>query len=123
MTSLISHAAHILPVKDIQSSALFYTDKLGFTVELKWGNPIDYLIVSSGDVSIHINKKMDQSYASTVHTRIYFFVSDIDLLYTNLIDKGVTIKTPIGTRDYGMRDFDIVDPDGYILSFGMGTTS
>jgi len=122
MSQYISHAAHVLPVENLQESVSFYKDVLGFTIEFEWGEPIDYVIISSGKVAIHLNKKLDSSSASEKHTRIYLFVSEIDQFYEEILKKGAQIKTPIGTRDYGMRDFDIVDPDGYILSFGMGVT-
>ena len=48
------------------------------------------------------------------------FTNDVDEIYKRLEKNGVEIVNPIGTRDYMMRDFDIRDPDGYILSFGQG---
>jgi hypothetical protein len=28
------------------------------------------------------------------------------------------VIVPAGNRDYGMRDFEILDPDGHLLTFG-----
>ena len=35
-------------------------------------------------------------------------------------EKKDEIINPIASWDYAMRDFDIKDPDGYILTFGRG---
>ena len=57
--------------------------------------------------------------ANQRHSALYIFVYDVDMVYTDLCSKFVTIQNPIGTRDYGMRDFDILDPSGYVLTFRM----
>ena len=46
------------------------------------------------------------------------FVHDIDALYQKYQKAGANITNPIGDREWGMRDFDITDPNGFILSFG-----
>ena len=38
--------------------------------------------------------------------------------YAELISKKVTITHGIGDRDYGVRDFGIVDNNGFTLIFG-----
>ena len=96
----------------------FYRDALGFDITFEWGNPVDYAVLKAGNVSIHLSKKTDDRPASTEHVAIMIFVERIDELYETLKRKSVTIKSKIGDREYHMRDFDIADPDGYILSFG-----
>jgi predicted enzyme related to lactoylglutathione lyase len=48
----------------------------------------------------------------------YVWVDDADELYSELRSKGVTIAREICERDYGCRDFDILDFNGYRLCFG-----
>jgi uncharacterized glyoxalase superfamily protein PhnB len=51
------------------------------------------------------------------------FVRDVDRLYADLVAGGAKpINTP-EDRDYGMRDFDVVDPDGNQLTFGKESVS
>ena len=42
----------------------------------------------------------------------------IDLLYQKCLEKAVPVHHPIGNRDYQMRDFDVIDPDGHIIEVG-----
>ena len=48
----------------------------------------------------------------------YIWVEDADALYKEFTAKGVSVIKPIELTEYGNRDFEIEDPDGYILCFG-----
>ena len=116
---LFSHAATILPVDDIMEAAAYYRDFLGFTIAFTWGNPVDYAVVSRDDaVAIHFSKRVGVGKLSADQVVLYIFVYDVDAVYQEYEQNGVPISMPIGDRLYGMRDFDIKDPNGYILSFG-----
>ena len=120
---LLSHAATILPVKDIKTSSAYYSEQLGFQVLFEWGNPTDYVVLKRDDaVSIHLSKRIDDRKPSDQHVTLYIFTHDVDALHKEFEHKEVPISTPIGTRDYGMRDFDVKDPDGHVISFGQGIT-
>ena len=118
---LFSHAATILPCTDMEKCAKFYSEKLGFEITFQWGEPIDYIVLKRGEgVSIHLTKRSDQQTPSTSHVALYIFTHDVDALYEEYQKKDVSIHTPIETKEYGMRDFDVMDPEGHILAFGMG---
>lgn len=117
-----SHAAPIIPVDDMDRSLAFYRDQLGFTVSFTWEDPISYAILRAGDhVQIHLSLR-DQPVDKDKRSRsmIYVFVRDIDKLYQVYKERKVNIKTHIDDRDYQMRDFDVEDPDGHLLTFGNG---
>ena len=117
LKKLFSHAATVLPVEDVITSAEFYRDKLGFEITFLWNEPADYAVLKAGEsVSVHLTKgeKSDKG----DHTAIYIFVHDVDALYQTYLERGIVIHTPIKDQEYGMRDFDIKDPNGYILGFG-----
>ena len=111
MTSYYSHAATILPVHHVPELISFYRDKLGFELTFQWGDPVDYAVLKAADVSIHLTRRADNSAPSKAHVALMVFTTDVDGLYQELVKKGVAIKTEIGDRDYGMRDFDIIDPE------------
>lgn len=115
-----SHFAAILAVKQISKSQEFYT-KLGFQVQFEWNEPVDYVVLTRGGVSIHLSKRMDDNQPSQQHAALYIFVEDVDQVYHEFVEKDISIQTPLSNREYKMRDFDIKDPDGYILTFGQGT--
>ena len=114
-----SHAASIFPVDNPLQAAEYYRDVLGFEIRFQWGDPPDYVVVNRDDaVSIHFSKKQDDFAPSTAHVSLMIFVHDIDGLYEEYQKAGANITNPIGDREWGMRDFDIMDPNGFILSFG-----
>ena len=115
-----SHFASILPVADVAASLAYYRDQLGFTVEFTWNDPVDYAVLRRGGVSIHLSRRIDAGRPSPKHAVLYAFVHDADQLYQEYRSKDVAIETPLGTRDYGMKDFDVRDPEGYLLTFGQG---
>lgn len=46
------------------------------------------------------------------------FTADVDAFYAEITGRGATALSPPDDRPYGMRDFDILDPDGNSLCFG-----
>jgi uncharacterized glyoxalase superfamily protein PhnB len=48
---------------------------------------------------------------------IYVQVNGIDAYFAELQGRRVEATEP-GDRDYGMRDFEVVDPDGNRIAFG-----
>lgn len=114
----ISHAATIFAVANMQESLDFYAKKLDFNINFTWGEPITYAVLKRGGVSIHLTTKEDHHAPSKVHCALYVFVYDVEKIYQQCLDHQIPIKTPPQVHDYGMKDFDITDPDGYIISFG-----
>lgn len=47
----------------------------------------------------------------------YFYVDDADALRSEVLAAGWS-ATPCVNRFYGLREFEVVDPDGHILLFG-----
>ena len=117
---LVSHGATIFHVDDVEKSSRFYRDELGFEITFEWGDPIRYVVTNRDEaVFIHFSQKENFSEVQPGNfNTIYIFVHDVDAIYQELLSKNVDITDPIGDRDYGMRDFDIRDPDGNMLSFG-----
>ena len=118
---LLSHASPIFPVDDPMKTAVYYQEILGFTINFKWGDLPTYVVVNRDDaVGIHFVKKEDHYTPSNRHTSLFVFVHDVDALYEEFKKSGANITQPLATRDYGMRDFDVTDLNGYILAFGQG---
>jgi uncharacterized glyoxalase superfamily protein PhnB len=47
----------------------------------------------------------------------------VDSLHAELTARGAKVVKPPQDYDYGMRDFDVLDPDGNQLTFGMESRS
>ncbi|QCK16589.1 glyoxalase superfamily protein [Mangrovivirga cuniculi] len=115
-----SHCSTIIPVTNMESSLFFYTDKLNFNIEFTWENPVSYAILSAGDnINIHLSLREGQT-KEIPSPVLYIFISNIDNFYNELKEKKLHFHNPLGNRDYKMRDFDVVDPDQNIITFGEG---
>ncbi len=119
-TENFSHSATIFPVKDIASSLEFYTRKLGFENTFTWEDPPSYAVLKRGIVSIHLSAHPNRKFDPDQRCLMYIFVHDIEKIYNDCRENGVQIHSPLGDRDYQMRDFDILDPDGHLITFGNG---
>jgi uncharacterized glyoxalase superfamily protein PhnB len=88
-----------------------------------WGDPPQFCIskrdeleimlnqVDSGDV-IHPNSNYDGRFS------VYFTVEEVDALFDELRAKGADIVCEPEDQVYGMREFQVRDPDGHLLAFG-----
>ena len=113
-------------VHDVVASANFYREKLGFEYERFWGDPPAFCMVRrsgiiimlsqfrpAGDVRPNAKASPDDEAWDA-----YVWIDDADALRDEFAKKGVTIARDLCDQPYGMRDFDIVDCNGYRLCFG-----
>ncbi len=115
----------ILSVQDIDSSIVYYTEKLGF--EHVWTMPDDagksfFACVRLGTAEILLGtidfvEEEKRAYRG-VGVQLYIELSktmDIDALYEQAKSSGAAITREIENRDWGERVFNVNDPDGFNL--------
>ncbi len=115
---MLTGAATLFTVRDIAKSTEHYRDALGFTVTFQYGKPTFYVCLCRDDVSRHL-VAADQTKRLPGNGSVCIFVKDVDSLHHELATRGAKVVKPPQNYDYGMRDFDVVDPDGNQLTFGM----
>lgn len=109
------HHHTILPVSDLDAAIDFYTNKLGFWLAFKWGDPPSMAGVNLGHgTQIFLHKGMPNPDGCGM----YFVVGDADELYEFHKANGVEIVVVPGDRNYGLRDYGVRDLYGYKLDFG-----
>ena len=118
--SMMVGAATVFVVNDIAKSLGHYRDVLGFAVTFQYGDPTLYVCLCRDEVALHLiaahrTKRLPGNGA------ICIFVRDVDAVHAELAARGANIVKPPQDYDYGMRDFDVLDPDGNQLVFGMGS--
>jgi len=113
-------AATVFVVIDIAKSTEHYRDALGFAVTFEYGTPTSYVCLCRDEVALHL---LSASRTSRLpgNGAICVFVRDVDAVHAELVVRGASILKPPQNYDYGMRDFDVVDPDGNQLTFGTGS--
>lgn len=115
-----------LTVTDVDASLAFYSDKLGFTSDLRLQDRDGRTFLGSvevGDTVIMLESPdprdppdAQRGARSGVRLTICFAEDhDLDAYYAQLRSKDVFIACEIGDRFWGNRDFTVVDPDGYHL--------
>ena len=55
--------------------------------------------------------------AGDLRAHVRIMVEDVDHWWKVASDVGLEIHSPIADRDYGLRDFILLDPDGMGLRF------
>ncbi|HEY3899893.1 MAG TPA: VOC family protein [Chthoniobacter sp.] len=118
MTPVVKSLSPILPVADIGRSVHFYVEVLRFDVKFHFPT---YAILTHGNGSIILTRAESSSVMDEVmgHLSFYLEVDDIEPLWAHVSQFKERYKTrdPFD-RDYGMREFHIIDPDGCLIFVG-----
>ncbi|KJC46962.1 hypothetical protein UB31_19435 [Bradyrhizobium sp. LTSP849] len=117
---MIAGSATVFVVSDIATSLAYYRDVLGFQVTFEYGEPLSYACLCRDEVALHLLAS-SRTKRLPGHGAICVFVRDVDQIYAEVSGRGARLLNRPEDRDYGMRDFDVVDADGNQLTFGMGT--
>jgi len=115
-----------LLVANVERSLAFYVDTLGFArgMTVPDASPFVFASVTSGDVEVFFNDaatavKEYPAFAGKplgATGTMYIEVEGVDALHDRL-EPIVTITMPLVTQFYGVREFAILDPDGYVITF------
>jgi uncharacterized glyoxalase superfamily protein PhnB len=114
-------------VADVSRSLAFYVDVLGFTRGLSVPDEPPFVFASavSGTVEIFFNDtaaalKDHPGYAgrtaATFGNSMFIEVDAVDELHDRITGRA-KIVMPLVTQWYGMREFAIEDPDGFLITF------
>lgn len=112
----------IVAVRDLKASLDFYVDVLGFVVRIQEGH--GFACVAREGISINLLDGADEeaAHATANHVAAYVWVNDLDGLWKSLEKQLSTlpegrVRAPF-LQDYGMREFHVKDPDGFLMFFG-----
>jgi lactoylglutathione lyase len=115
-----------LVVGSVERSLAFYVDTLGFTraATVPDAPPFVFASVTSGAVEIFFNDAVaatseypifaDKPIGATA--TMFIEMHGVDALHDRL-EGSVKIVMPLVTQFYGLREFAIEDPDGYVITF------
>jgi predicted enzyme related to lactoylglutathione lyase len=124
------NVAPLFLVDDVVATANFYRDKLGFAYDRFWGEPPCFCMVGRRGITIMLSQirgaTIRPNRATDPHGECwdaYVWVDDADSLYADFKSKGVKIAREICNQEYGCRDFDVEDCNGYRICFGQDLLS
>jgi catechol 2,3-dioxygenase-like lactoylglutathione lyase family enzyme len=116
----------MLAVTDLQRTIRFYTEKLGFKLGDTFGNPPVWCSLHRDDCEIMFNAPprdeviKDVPRSSKNYQIYYINPSDIIALHREFKAKGLPV-TDLRVTVYGMKEFELRDPDDHWLWFGQNT--
>lgn len=108
----------VIPVPDVEATVSYYCHQLGFTRDYVMGDPPDHGSVTRGQVGIQFALPPAPFNAPDYPGWFYLFTENISALAKEYEDRGLLFSQPLGTRDHGMREFEIIDLNGFRLRFG-----
>ena len=113
----------MLQCRDLDETINFYTQMLNFTLDATWGpepdGPPTWCSLDYGPAGIMFTHgALDDAGGPALTGSLYFYPENVDRLYEALVERGASALLAPMDREYGMRDFAIEDPNGYLLQFG-----
>ena len=116
---MVRHPRYVLAVRDLETSARYYRDVLGFSVR-EVGDPgwrffeRDAFFIMAGECrdALPATELGDHSYVG------YLEVDEIDELYESVTAKGAKLIKKLRDEPWGMREFGIRTVDGHRFMFG-----
>jgi uncharacterized glyoxalase superfamily protein PhnB len=117
-----------LVVADLVRSLAFYRDLLGFTTiaTVPDAAPYVFAMLQRDGLELFLNDaaalREDAHYSHAAESvgksgvSLYFDVTGVQALHDALKDK-VTITAPLERKFYGVTEFGVNDPDGYLVTF------
>ena len=129
MNSKLEFLSPVLWTKDLEQTISFYETVLGFKKKTKFPNFVS-LTRDNAELMFVLpteepedrkapNNKEEFFPKPHLTGNIYIFTEKVDELWEFVKDKA-TVKSSICDRAYLMRDFSILDNNGYELVFGEG---
>lgn len=119
---VIRHPRYVIAVRDLEVSARYYRDVLGFAVR-EVGDPgwrffeRDACFIMAGECrdALPATELGDHSYLG------YLEVDEIDGLYEAMTARGAELIKKLRDEPWGMREFGIRTVDGHRFMFGQRT--
>jgi len=118
-------AIPILPSRDLAETRAFY-ERLGFHASGWWPREFGgYAILRRGDLSMHFFA-FPEIVPAHSYAQCYWRVHDVDALYAEYLQadlpgSGIPRLGPLEDRDWGMREFAVIDPSGNLVRIGQAT--
>ncbi len=115
----------MLLAKDLQQTMTYYTEVLGFTVTGTMGEPPGFCAVERDGVQLMFVWEPPHEHApGEEHDHdpaltgvLYIYPDDVNALHDEIAAR-TELCEPLGDREHGMREFAVMDPNGYRIRFG-----
>ena len=103
--------APVLHVANVEATAAFYRDVLGFTFD--FGDDA-YAVVWRDNSAIHFVRGEGSPHG--VH--LFQWVKDVDSYFQEVVGRGAEVAAAPANQPYGLREFAVRDINGVGIVFG-----
>ena len=103
--------APVLHVANVETTAAFYRDVLGFTWDF---GDAAYAVVWRDNSAIHFVK--DDGRPTGVH--LFQWVKNVDAYFSEIAGRGADVATQPTNQPYGIRELAVIDINGVRIVFG-----
>lgn len=109
----------VLACNDLEHCLDFYQSALHFVIikQRRSDLGLEWAYLVSGDCTLMLEKQTAGTSKSADCSRHYFYTDDVSALHHFLVARGYS-PGEVRKTDYGMQEFDIVDPEGHHLCLG-----
>jgi catechol 2,3-dioxygenase-like lactoylglutathione lyase family enzyme len=121
-TPRLVRALPVILVANVEASAAFFRNTLGFSIDFLHGQPPFYGSVSREGASLHLKFVHEPVLAPGAQDRdgliaAFIEVENVKALYAEYVAAGATFDQKLKKQAWGGRDFIVRDPDGNGISF------
>ena len=118
MKPTIVETRYVLAVQNLEASANYYREKLGFATD--WAQDGWHQLSRDG-ITVMLGECPDDRSVHETRNHSYFayiVLTGVDALHAEFAAKGVDIHYALGSKPWGMREFGIQTIDGHRIMFG-----
>ncbi|MDJ0637664.1 MAG: glyoxalase superfamily protein [Paracoccaceae bacterium] len=105
----------VLRVSDYPRAKAFWTEALGFECIEEGGDPARFGIFRRDAATVFVDAWHGADPETSPGWRAYFHIDDVDAFAASLDWRPIIGP---GDKPYGMRELEVLDPDGNRLCFG-----
>ena len=128
-TAMLKSVTPFFIVDDLEATIAFYQSKLRFDVWYKGGGNGDindyWVFMGRDQIMLNFKAITPEVHPQPNHSRhewarwdAYIYTDDPDLLYQEFVGRQVPMHQELTNTHDGLRAFEIIDNNGYVLCFG-----
>ncbi|AIE86264.1 hypothetical protein OP10G_2896 [Fimbriimonas ginsengisoli Gsoil 348] len=100
-------------MSDLRRSLAFYAE-LGFQQGRVDGG---FAVLTWEGCELFLDERPAELLPRGTQANVRVMVADVDEIWDRVSRLGLDVMAPIGDRYYGLRDFTVLDPDGFGIRF------
>ena len=117
----LERSTPVLKTADYERARAFYRDTLGYKLAEEGGSPARFGIFKRGGSVIFVNGWQGGPTPVPGAWDAYVHVVGLEALLAELRAAEANVTQDIEDKVYGMREFEVTDPDGNVICFGEDT--